>query len=85
MLGVKLEDFIVENIRRTANVEQIKNVVECLKCISRLKPAELGHLLYIFASAERAHKMRTSPLDHFKRLKIMLQKIKFAMECELCF
>lgn len=85
MLNVKLEDFIVENLRRTATAEQIKNVVGVLKAMALLKPAELGHMLYIFASAERAHKMRTSPSEHFKRLSMMLKRIKFALECELCF
>jgi hypothetical protein len=85
VIGIKLEDFIVENVKRTAKPEQIRNVIEALKVITTLSPAELGHMLYIFASAERAHKMRTSPVEHFKKLSIALKKIKFALDCELCF
>lgn len=85
MLNLKLEDFITENVSRTASAEQIQNIVRALAEIVKLKPAELGHFLYIFASAERAHKMRTSPYEHFKRLHMMLKRVKFALECELCF
>lgn len=85
MIGVKLEDFITANVVRTATREQIEHVSHALGEITKLKPRELGHFLYIFASAERSHKMRTSPLEHFKHLCMALKKVKFALDCELCF
>ena len=85
MIGVKLEEFITENVARTATREQIEHVSGVLGEITKLKPRELGHFLYIFASAERSHKMRTSPLEHFKHLSLALKKVKFALDCELCF
>ena len=85
MINVKLEEFVCENVCRTASNESIQKVVAILKDIQRLKPAEIGHLLYIFASAERAHKFNTSPIMHFKRLSMMLKKIVFELECAICF
>lgn len=85
MINVKLEEFVCENVCRTASNESICKVVQILKDIQRLKPAEIGHLLYIFASAERAHKFNSSPIMHFKHLATMLKKIVFELECAICF
>lgn len=85
MIGIKLQDFIKENVQRTADYNEQKRLVDVLKNIVTLKPKELGHLLYIFASCERSHRLNNSPIAHFKHLKCALQKVAFALECDVCF
>lgn len=82
MINVKLEDFITENVKRTASNGEMLKVIKVLKEITMLTPKEVGHLLYIFASAERARKMKSEPLKHFKELLSNLKKVCFALECE---
>lgn len=85
MISKKLEEFVCENVQRTANPKTIKRIAETLAHICELTPTELGHFLYIFASAERSHKFSTSPANHFKNLLCMLKRIKFELDCAICF
>lgn len=85
MLGINLSDFIKENVQRTASLQEQKNVIDTVENIARLTPREIGHLLYIFASCERAHKFTTSAITHFKHIKSMLKKVAFELKCDLCF
>lgn len=85
MITCKLPEFVVKNIERTATMAEQKNVLSALNAITMLTPREIGHLLFIFASAERASRRSVNAITHFKHLSRTLTDIKFEMECAQCF
>ena len=85
MIKSSLAEFVVKNIERTATMAEQKNLLKYIEQMTILTPRELGHLLFIFASAERSAHSGLNALTHFKHLHKALKEIKFELECSQCF
>lgn len=85
MIKCSLAEFVVKNVERTASVKEQKNLLSLLEQITMLTPRELGHLLFVFASAERTARKSLNAVTHFKHLHKALNDIKFEFACSQCF
>lgn len=85
MIKCSLPEFIVKNLERTASMAEQKNILGVLDKITMLTPRELGHLLFIFATAERFSRNSINAITHFKHFAKALSETKFELECSQCF
>lgn len=85
MINCSLAEFVVKNVERTASMKEQKTLLNLLEQITMLNPREIGHLLFVFASAERTARKSINAITHFKHLLKSLNEIKFEFACSQCF